>query len=90
MLWKKNPIFKRQENLDTYPPKNKRMIGNKRVFKTKFDGVGQEVRKKARLVVKGYTQKFADLEEIFSPVVCMQPLEIYLQQQHTKILEFTT
>ena len=50
-------------------PENVKPIGCKWIFKTKRDSKGDVERYKARLVVKGYTQKEAiDYKETFSPV----------------------
>ena len=52
-------------------PKGKKTLRNKRVFKLKKDSE-KLVKYKARLVVKGFSQKHGvDLDEIFSPVVKM-------------------
>jgi len=52
------------------PPKDRKSIGNKWVYKIKRDGNDQVERYRARLVVKGYAQKAGiDFNEIFSPVV---------------------
>lgn len=51
-------------------PKDRKPIKNKWVFKTKKDENGQIIRYKARLVIKGCSQKHGiDYDEIFSPVV---------------------
>ena len=51
-------------------PENKKAIGCKWVFKTKFNADGEIERYKSRLVAKGYSQTpSVDYEETFSPVV---------------------
>lgn len=58
--------------LATLPPR-KRAIGLKWVFKSKFKPNGSLLRKKARVVAKGYAQREGeDFDEIFSPVARME------------------
>ena len=59
-------------------PKGKRVLRNKWVFKLKKDG-DKLVKYKARLVVKGFSQKQGiDFDEIFSPVVKMSSIRVVL------------
>jgi hypothetical protein len=54
-------------------PQGRKAIKNKWVFKTKLDANGNVSRYKARLVVKGCSQKYGiDYQEIFSPVIRYQ------------------
>lgn len=56
-------------------PANKRPIPCKWVFKTKTDENGQIVKFKARLVIKGCSQRPGiDYTEVFSPVVKLASL----------------
>ena len=60
------------------PPKGKKVLKNKWVFKLKEDG-DKLVKYKARLVVKGFSQKQGiDCDEIFSLVVKMSSIWIVL------------
>jgi hypothetical protein len=59
-------------------PSGKRALQNKWVYKLKEED-GGEKRYKARLVVKGFTQKKGiDFDEIFSPIVKMTSIRIIL------------
>ena len=59
-------------------PVEKRALQNKQVYKLKEEYGGKN-RYKARLVVKGFAQKKGvDFDEIFSPVVQMNPIKTIL------------
>ena len=50
-------------------PKDRKPLTNKVVFKTKYNADGTVAKQKARLVVKGYSQKKGiDYDEVFAPV----------------------
>lgn len=60
-------------------PEVKKVIGLKRVFKSKFKPNGTLLRKKARIVAKGYTQwEGEDFEEIFSPIALMETIWLFM------------
>ena len=59
--------------------KSKRVLKNKWVLKRKPEPNKSQPRYKARLVVKGFSQKKdIDFEEIFSPVVKMSSIQVVL------------
>ena len=60
-------------------PKGKKALKNKWVFRLKYDEKSLQPRYKARLVVKGFSQKQGiDFDEIFSPVVKMSSIRVAL------------
>ena len=60
-------------------PKGKRSLKNKWVYKLKTEEITSKPRYKARLIVKGSSQKKGvDFEEIFSPVVKMSSIRVVL------------
>ena len=60
-------------------PEGRKAIENKWVFRVKRDKNGIEIKKKSRLVIKGFRQKYGiDYKETFAPVVQMQSLRLLL------------
>lgn len=60
-------------------PKGKKVLKNRWVYRVKQDEHTSQPRYKARLVVKGFTQrKGVDFGEIFAPVVKMQSIRVVL------------
>ena len=67
------------------PPRDRKIIGSKWIFKKKVDAEGAVERYKARLVAQGFAQKFGlDYEETFSPVVRFESVRcvVALGAQH--------
>ena len=60
-------------------PKGAKTVGCKWVYKTKYDFKGNVERFKARLVVKGFTQREGiNYNETFSPVSCKDSFRIIM------------
>jgi hypothetical protein len=60
-------------------PTGRRAIGLKWVFKVNKNQLGEVVRHKARLVVKGYAQQQGiDFEEVFAPVARLESIRLLL------------
>ena len=61
------------------PPISCKPIGLKWVFKVKKDSSGQLTKHKARLVVKGYAQRYGiDFIDVFAPVARMETIRVLL------------
>jgi Reverse transcriptase (RNA-dependent DNA polymerase) len=61
------------------PPRGKKVIGLKWVFKMKKDSEGNVVKYKARLVAKGFVQKQGiDFEEVFAPVARIETIRLLI------------
>lgn len=66
-------------------PKNRKAIDSKWVYKVKYDENGIVSKFKARLVARGFTQKFGvDYDEIFAPVVRSQTFRMLLSIAGTR------
>ena len=60
-------------------PKDKNVIGTKWVYKNKMNEDGQVIKKKDRLVCKGYDQvEGIDYEEKFAPVARLEAIRMFL------------
>jgi len=60
-------------------PKEKNVIGTKWVFKNKLNEQGQLIRKKARLVYKGYAQiEGMYFEETFATIARVEAIRMFL------------
>lgn len=60
-------------------PQNKKVLSNRWVFKTKVNQKGEVVKFKARLVVRGHTQREGvDYEETFAPVTRYETIRTLL------------
>ena len=61
------------------PPPNCRPIGLKWIFKLKKSAKGEILRHKARLAVKGYSQRQGiDFDEVFAPVVRFESIRVLI------------
>lgn len=66
-------------------PSHRKSVGSKWVFKTKYDNNGNVMRRKARLVAQGFTQKFGvDYDEVFAPVVRNESVKLLLSFAGTR------
>ncbi|KAK8913818.1 hypothetical protein KSP39_PZI024059 [Platanthera zijinensis] len=60
-------------------PKGHNSIGVKWIYKTKLNERGEVEKNKARLVVKGYKQKYGyDYNEVFAPVIRLETIRLVL------------
>ncbi|GJS30316.1 zinc finger, CCHC-type containing protein [Tanacetum coccineum] len=60
-------------------PKNRKAIGLKWVYKVKRDPSGKILKYKARIVAKGYVQKYGvDYDEVFAPVARIETVRVIL------------
>lgn len=60
-------------------PQNKKVLSNRWVFKTKVNQKGEVVKFKARLVVRGHTQREGvDYEETFAPITRYETIRTLL------------
>ena len=60
-------------------PRNRKPIGLKWVFKTKRDPTGRIMKHKARIVAKGYVQKYGiDYDEVFALVARIETVRVIL------------
>ena len=70
-------------------PKDKNVIGTKRVFKNKFNQDGQVIRNKEILVCKGYAQvEGIYFEETYAPVARLEAIRIFLALSCHKNLKY--
>ena len=60
-------------------PEGRRVVGSKRVFKRKINSNGMVEHYKARLVARGYSQKFGeDYDETFNPLVRFESIRMII------------
>lgn len=71
-------IVKNDTQLTTLP-KGHKVIGVKWMYKTKINAKGEIERHKARLVVKGYSQKASiDYDEVFAPIAQLETVRVII------------
>lgn len=71
-------------------PEDKNVISNRWVFKRKYTADGEVHTYKARLVIRGFSQKEGiDFNEIFAPVVKYNTVRIVLSMVAVDDLEMT-
>lgn len=79
----KNQVF---ELVD--PPANRKILGNRWVYKTKYDASGNIRKRRARLVIQGFEQKEGiDYQETFSPVVRFDTIRTLISIAASESLE---
>ncbi|GJZ93608.1 putative ribonuclease H-like domain-containing protein [Tanacetum coccineum] len=67
-------------------PNGKRAIGTEWVFRNKKDERGIMIRKKARLVVQGYTQEEGiEYDKVFAPVARIEAIRLFLAYASFKV-----
>jgi hypothetical protein len=73
-------------------PRNKRTIGSKWVFKTKYDEQGNVEKRKARLVAQGFSQKHGvDYIDVYAPVARSVTLKMLLSaagKDNLKVIQY--
>jgi len=72
--------IEKNQTLDLIPrPKDKNVIGTKRIFRNKQNENGQVVRNKEILICKGYSQiQGVNFEETFYPVARLEAIRMFL------------
>lgn len=81
MLWKRRwrQLKKNETWFLTEIPPDKKIVGLKWIYKTKYKPNGEVQRHKAHLVAKGYIQEYGiDFEEVFSHVARMDTVRMLL------------
>lgn len=75
----------------TQLPDGKKAIGLKWIFKSKFNPDGSLLKKKARIVAKGYSQLDGiDVDEVYSPVAHIETIRLFFAigaQKHWRIYQ---
>lgn len=62
----------------TQLPKGKRAIGLKSIYKSKFNPDSSLLRKKMRMVAKGYSQlEGIDVDEVYSPITRIEIVQMF-------------
>ena len=73
-------LIVKNETWESVPrPTNKNVIGTKWVFRNKMNEQGEVVRKKTRLVCKGYSQQEGiNYDETYAPVARIEAVKLFL------------